>query len=141
MLSDVSKFRMGVKNVLIAAYKKHFRDYYEPTLTEAGYNVILKNGINELLEFINGNTSIDVVIVDYDLFYSNEMILLKKIREMKNKPRFILNFDYPYFRDDYLTWMADECILEPIDSDELVYVVNSLLHSYDGGRLDWIDYG
>jgi DNA-binding NtrC family response regulator len=126
----------GTKNILIGGYKRHFREYYEPTLTENGYNVILKNTIVDILETMNSRNDIDVVIVDYDIFCSNELVLLRKIRKMKDAPRFILNFDYPHFRDDYLTWMADECILEPIDADELVYVVGSLIDARDSEDAD-----
>ena len=67
--------------ILISDRNRNVREYLKREFTAEGYRVIIARSAQEILEWIYNNESIDLVILDPELPYSDEKSLLEKIND------------------------------------------------------------
>jgi len=67
--------------ILISDRNRNVREYLKREFMAEGYRVITARSAQEILEWIYNNESIDLVILDPELPYSDEKSLLEKIND------------------------------------------------------------
>jgi len=67
--------------ILISDRNRNVREYLKREFTAEGYRVIIARSAQEILEWIYNNESIDLVILDPELPYSDDKSLLERIND------------------------------------------------------------
>jgi two-component system response regulator (stage 0 sporulation protein F) len=107
-----------MKNILLVEDEEVQRILYEEELTDSGYEVRSASSGKEALKMIKKRRP-DLVILDILL---PNMSGLDAIHEMLNfdpKLHVIINSAYSHYKDDFMSWAADDYVVKSSDLSEL----------------------
>src|SRR6056297_329354 len=104
--------------LLIVDDEKSIRELYKEEFSDEGYDVILASSGNEAVDIIK-EKKVDLVILDIRMPGKDGIIALEEmLRERKNLP-VIINSAYPQYKDNFLTWLAEDYVIKSSDLSEL----------------------
>ncbi len=115
-----------MKKILVVEDEESQRILYEEELTEMGYDVRLAATGEEALQMARKERP-DLVILDIMM---PGMSGLETLREMLNDdPRVpvIIHTAYSHYKDDFMSWAAEEYIVKSSDLTELKNAVRRIL--------------
>jgi DNA-binding response OmpR family regulator len=111
--------------VLIVEDEPHLRLLYELDLRRAGFEVACAASSEGCLSCL-GRTHPDVVVLDIMMPGKDGIETLSQLRIRDKALPVILYTAYGSYRDNYLTWAADECLIKSADTSELIETVRRL---------------
>ncbi len=115
-----------MKKILVVEDEESQRILYEEELTEMGYDVRLAATGEEALQMARKERP-DLVILDIMM---PGMSGLETLRELLNDdPRVpvIIHTAYSHYKDDFMSWAAEEYIVKSSDLTELKNAVRRIL--------------
>jgi DNA-binding response OmpR family regulator len=115
-----------MQTILIVDDEKNLLKLYEKEFKEEGYQVITASSGMEALEKL-GHFLVDLVILDLRMPGMNGVDTLKKIMESAAKPPLIINSAYSSYKDNFLTWAAEDYVVKSSDISELKSRARSIL--------------
>ncbi len=116
---------MQLPSILILDKEEAIRDSLQLLLQEEGYDCFVPRDDVNSKEYLN-RESLDIVIACSQLIFKST--LLHEIKKEFSSVKVIAISSYLTYETCYFELMelADECILEPIDFDELLEVIRKL---------------
>ena len=114
------------KKILIVEDEEPLRLLYEEELKEEGYDVLTAcNGKEALLRVDTEKP--DLIILDIVMPVMDGMEALGRIVGKDRKIPIILNTSYPEYRQDFMSWAADDYVVKSADLGELKVKICKLL--------------
>lgn len=115
------------KKILIIDDEKNIRRIYKEEFEDEGYLVetsdSVKDGLKKIEEF-----SPDLIILDIKMPGEDGLEGLKKFKTLYKDIPVILCSAYENYKQDFITWSADEYVVKSSNLDELKSKVKKLLH-------------
>jgi len=114
------------EKILIVENDLHLRMLYELELQRQGYSTIACENADECLNCIEQEDP-DLVVLDILLNGRDGLEILQAIRSSHGPLPVILNTAYACYRNNYLTYAADRCLIKSSDTSELIATITRLL--------------
>ena len=99
---------------------------YEQELEDEGYEVDVANSGVEALEKVKMN-AYDLVILDIGMPEMDGLETLGRLIGIDNKIPVILYTAYPSYKENFLSWAADEYVVKSMDLEELKEKIKEIL--------------
>jgi len=99
---------------------------YEQVLRDEGYDVILAEDGLEAVEIFK-KERLDIVILDIRMPGMDGIELLGKALDMESGPPVIINKAYSMYKENFLTWISDACLINSSDLSDLKSKIRDLL--------------
>ncbi len=116
-----------MKKILCVDDDPNILELYKDELSEEGYHVILaRNGKEALRKF--ENEKFDVVVIDIRMPQMDGIATLIAILGKDRQASVILNTVYPQYRDNFMAWGAEACIVKSSDLSELKTKIRAVLN-------------
>lgn len=115
--------------ILIVENEDHLRDLYQEELKEEGYDVEGVSGGEDALQKIKEG-SIDLMILDIKMPGMTGLDVLRKMLGDQNWIPTIILSAYPHYKDDFMSWAAEEYVVKSQDLDELKEAVRKVLDKH-----------
>jgi two-component system response regulator (stage 0 sporulation protein F) len=117
--------------VMVVDNDEGIRCLYEQVLSADGYTVMLAcNGI-EAVEMLKVQKP-DIVVLNIRMPGTDGIELLGKVLDMERRLPVIINSAYSMYKDSFLTWLADACIIKSPDLVALKLKIRELLDAGKG---------
>ncbi len=113
-------------NILVVDDEKNIRILYKDELEHEGYNVLLAENAEQALGIIE-NEDIDLVILDIRMPGMHGIDALEKMIVKKRDLAVLLNTAYAEYKDDFLTWLAEDYLIKSGDLTKLKEKVKQIL--------------
>ena len=105
---------------------------YQDEFSEEGYEVLLaKNGKEALIKL--KKESPDIVVMDICMPEKDGIETLNAMLRIDQRTPIILNTSYPQYRDNFMTWGAEDYVLNSSDLTELKQKVREILKKTEKG--------
>ncbi len=116
---------MQLPSILILDKEEAIRDSLQMLLQEEGYDCFVPKDDADSKEYLN-RENIDIVIACSQLIFGSSLI--HEVKQEFPSVKVIAITSYLTYETCYFELMelADECILEPIDFDELLGIIKKL---------------
>ncbi len=117
-----------MKKILIVEDEKDQQILYEEELSEMGYALQVASNGEEALQMARSERP-DLVILDIKMPGKSGLDVLQDL--LNDEPRIpvIINTAYTHYKDDFMSWAADEYIVKSSDLTELKNAVRKILKS------------
>ncbi len=117
-----------MKKILIVEDEKTQQILYEEELSEMGYSLQIASDGEEALQMARSERP-DLVILDIKMPGISGLEVLQDL--LNDEPRIpvIINTAYTHYKDDFMSWAADEYIVKSSDLTELKNAVRKILKS------------
>lgn len=117
-----------MKKILIVEDEKTQQILYEEELSEMGYSLQIASDGEEALQMARSERP-DLVILDIKMPGISGLDVLQDL--LNDEPRIpvIINTAYTHYKDDFMSWAADEYIVKSSDLTELKNAVRKILKS------------
>jgi len=117
-----------MKKILIVEDEKAQQILYEEELSEMGYSLQIASNGEEALQMARSERP-DLVILDIKMPGISGLDVLQDL--LNDEPRIpvIINTAYTHYKDDFMSWAADEYIVKSSDLTELKNAVRKILKS------------
>jgi CheY-like chemotaxis protein len=112
--------------ILIVDNDPQLRLLYELELHQMGYDTITCASGTECLRDLLQEKP-DLVVLDIQMPGPDGLEILQSIRSTQPALPVILNTGYARYRDNYLTYPADRCVIKSSDTTELFSAIEDLL--------------
>jgi DNA-binding response OmpR family regulator len=112
--------------ILIVEDEEPQRMLYETEISEMGHKVILARDGAEAMEVARGQKP-DVVILDLMIPKIHGLEALKKILGNDPNVPVIIHTAYNHYKDDFMSWAAEEYIVKSSDLSELKNAIKRVL--------------
>lgn len=116
------------KTVLIVDDNENDRVMCERELRNEGYIARSVSSGPEVLQFVETNPHPDLIILDIKMSPFDGMQVLKQLRAKNVFVPVILFSDYPAYRADFNTWLAEAYLVKSSDLTELKQKVKEFLN-------------
>jgi len=116
-----------MKNILIVDDEKDIRSLYESEFEHEGYRAHSVSSGTEALKFVEGNTDLDLVILDIKMNDMDGLEVLENLRTVASKLPVILNSAYSTYKNNFTSWLADAYLVKSSNLSELKDKVRELL--------------
>ena len=116
-----------MKNILIVDDEENIRTRYESELSSEGISTHSVASGEEALRYIEENPDTDLVILDIKLPKMDGLTVMEEIRSRKMSMPVILNSAYPTYKSNFISWLADACLVKSSNLTELKNQVKGLL--------------
>ncbi|KAA3609223.1 MAG: response regulator [Calditrichaeota bacterium] len=107
-----------MKKILIIEDDPHLRKLYEIEITEMGFEVMSALNSHDALNKVRDENP-QVVLLDLMLANMNGLDLLRDILSINSNLPVIINSAYPYCKNDFRCWGAEDFIVKSSDLSEL----------------------
>ena len=114
------------KKILIVEDEEPLRFLYEEERKEEGYEVLTACNGKEAILRLDARKP-DFVVLDIVMPVMDGMEALGCIVGEYGKIPIILNTSYPMYRQDFMSWAADACVIKSADLGELKAKISKLL--------------
>ena len=114
------------KKILLVDDDLNLCELYKDEFTKDGYNIEVVNNGFEAIEKLEDETY-DLVILDIRMPGMDGITALEKIAVKKRDLKVLINSAYSNYKDNFLTWLAEDYIIKSADLDELKIKVKSIL--------------
>jgi len=125
ILSDAST-KCFAKRILLVENEEGQRLLYEQELNEEGYLVNWARNGKEALQYLE-KSPYDLVVLDIVMPEMDGIEVLSKIVSRYKKMPVILHTAYAYYKNDFMTWLADAFVVKSSDLSLLKKTVKELL--------------
>jgi len=115
-----------VETLLIVDDEEHQRLLYQEELSEEGYQVILAGNGKEALERLSESVP-DLIVLDIRMPIMNGLEALGKIIGKEKGIPVIIHSAYSSYKDDFMSWAADDFVVKSSDLTELKRKIRELL--------------
>ena len=112
--------------ILVVDDEKNIRTLYEAELTEEGYEVVSVASAKEAFDIIEKH-NIDLVVLDIRMPEEDGISALEKIMVKKRDMPVIINTAYSIYKDNFLSWLAEDYIVKSGDLAELKGKIKNIL--------------
>lgn len=112
--------------LLIVDDETHQRMLYQEELSEEGYQIILASNGKEALEKVLEATP-DLVVLDIRMPVMDGLEALGKIIGKERNIPVIIHSAYSSYKEDFMSWAADDFVVKSADLTELKRKVRELL--------------
>ncbi len=106
------------QSILVVDDDESIRTLYQIELEDEGYNVTVASGAREALDLLSNNAP-DLVVLDIKMPDMDGIAALQKIVGLKPDLPVIINSAYPHFKENFLTWVAEDYVTKSANLDEL----------------------
>jgi DNA-binding response OmpR family regulator len=113
--------------ILIVDDDPNLRMLYELELQRMGYDTTACESAAACMQYLARETP-DLVILDILLPGRDGLEILQSIRSSHSPLPVILNTSYANYRDNFLTYAADRCLIKSSDTSELLATIERLLN-------------
>ncbi len=117
-----------LEKVMVVDNDEGIRCLYEQVLSDAGYGVMLACDCLEAVEMLKKEKP-DIVVLDIRMPGMDGIELLGKVLDMETTLPVIINGAYSIYRDNFLAWLADACIVQSADLEALKAKIRELLEA------------
>ena len=131
---------IGMKKILIIEDDESVRSELKTLLGNAGYQVILSEDYQNMLDFII-KTKPDLVLLDINIPYMNGEVLLKNLRKVSNIPVIMVTSKNTEI-DEVLSmsYGADDYITKPYNPTILLLRIGAVLKRSEKVLADFLSY-
>ena len=112
--------------VLVVDDEKNIRTLYETELIEEGYEVTTASSAKEALSFLD-KENFDVVVLDIRMPDEDGISALEKMMVKKRDLPVLINTAYSAYKDNFLTWLAEDYLIKSADLSELKDKIRHIL--------------
>ena len=112
--------------LLIVDDETHQRMLYQEELSEEGYQIILASNGKEALEKVLEATP-DLVVLDIRMPVMDGLEALGKIIGKERNIPVIIHSAYSSYKEDFMSWAADDFVVKSADLTELKRKIKDLL--------------
>jgi len=116
--NSTMKENSNPQRILIVDDEEPIRLLYKAELEEEGFEVLSTSKARHALELV-GSERVDLVVLDIQMPDMDGIEALQKIVGKKRDMPVIINSAYPHFKDNFMTWIADEYVVKSPDLQEL----------------------
>jgi DNA-binding NtrC family response regulator len=116
----------SARKILLVENEEEQRQLYEQELKEEGYLVIWARNGKEALRHLEESLC-DLVVLDIVMPEMDGIEVLSKIVSRYKKMPVILHTAYAYYKNDFMTWLADAFVVKSSDLSLLKKTVKELL--------------
>lgn len=122
--------------ILITDRNRHVREFLRRELSAEGYQVEIAKDGREVLTWINRNDPPDLLILDLEIPYVDELDVLARLEDHKPPLPVVIHTFLPESADDPTGPKADAFLEKKGDTDFLKAVVAEVICKYYPERLD-----
>ena len=115
------------QRVLVVDDEEPLRILYKAELEEEGYEVLLASKARQALELVRSDP-VNVIVLDLKMPDIDGIEALQKFMGIKPYIPVIINSAYSNFRDNFMTWAAEEYVVKSPDLKELKSKIRNVLH-------------
>jgi len=112
--------------ILVVDDEKNIRVLYKEELEREGYNVITAADAKEALEILE-KEKVDLVILDIRMPGMHGIDALEKMIVRKRDLAVLINTAYAEYKDNFLTWLAEDYIIKSSDLTQLKEKIRQVL--------------
>ena len=112
--------------LLIVDDEVHQRMLYQEELSDEGYQIILASNGKEAIEKI-AEAPPDLIVLDIRMPVMDGLEALGKIIGKERNIPVIIHSAYSSYKDDFMSWAADDFVVKSADLTELKRKVRTLL--------------
>jgi CheY-like chemotaxis protein len=116
----------SMATLLIVDDEVNQRKLYQEELSEEGYQIRLARNGKEALDSISENSP-DLVVLDIRMPVMDGLEALGKIIGKERNIPVIIHSAYSSYKDDFISWAADDFVLKSSDLTELKRKIRALL--------------
>lgn len=116
------------EKILVVEGEKKLRYLYQSELQAIGYDVITAANGKGALEKLK-QEPVDLIVLDLVLPDGTGFDYLEKFVTVKRNVKVVINTDYPNYKGDFHSWVADAFLTKSSDLSELKNTINSVLRS------------
>jgi CheY-like chemotaxis protein len=116
----------SMATLLIVDDEVNQRKLYQEELSEEGYQIRLARNGKEALDSISENPP-DLVVLDIRMPVMDGLEALGKIIGKERNIPVIIHSAYSSYKDDFISWAADDFVLKSSDLTELKRKIRALL--------------
>ncbi len=117
-----------MKKILIVDDEENIRLLYNEELTEQGYLTETAASVDEAMKKIE-DFSPDLIILDIKMPGIDGLEGLKKFKELYKEIPVILCSAYENYKQNFITWSAEEYVVKSSDLTELKEKISKILNS------------
>lgn len=107
---------------------------YKRELTDEGYEVTTAANAREALELVRSDRP-DLVILDIRMPAMDGLEVLPRMLSIDRRLPILLNSAHPSYRDNFLSWSADDFIIKSSDLSELKCAIKNRLPGRAGAPI------
>jgi len=115
-----------METLLIVDDEAHQRMLYQEELSDEGYKIILARNGKEALEQVLEMTP-DLIVLDIRMPVMDGLEALGKIIGRERNIPVIIHSAYSSYKDDFMSWAADDFVVKSADLTELKRKIRELL--------------
>lgn len=104
--------------ILVVDDEKNIRALYEAELGDEGYEVVTAESAKEAYNKLDSEV-FDIVILDIRMPEEDGISALEKMMVKRRDLTVIINSAYSSYKDNFLTWLAEDYIIKSADLTEL----------------------
>jgi DNA-binding response OmpR family regulator len=112
--------------ILVVDDEKNIRALYETELMDEGYDVVTAPSAKEALAVLE-TQNIDLVILDIRMPDEDGLSALEKMMVKKRDLPVLINSAYSIYKDNFLSWLAEDYLVKTNDLTELKEKIASVL--------------
>ncbi len=112
--------------ILVVDDEKNIRTLYKQELEKEGYSVLVAEDAERGMEILD-REKIDLVILDIRMPGIHGIDALEKMIVKKRDLSVLINTAYGEYKDDFLTWLAEDYIIKSSDLTQLKEKVRQVL--------------
>ncbi|RKZ32642.1 response regulator [bacterium] len=112
--------------ILVVDDEKNIRILYQEELEAEGYKVLTAENADEAIKILD-NEKVDVVVLDLRMPGTHGIDALEKMMVKIRDLSVLINTAYSEYRDDFLTWLAEDYILKSADLSVLKDKIKKIL--------------
>jgi DNA-binding response OmpR family regulator len=115
------------KTILLVDVHEAFLTMLTKEFKEEGYQILTAQSGLEALRVLEKNPDVDLVITDLHLHEMDGADLLRQIKERWLGLPVIIHTAYTQYKENFLTWAADDYIVKSLDFSDLDNSVKTLI--------------
>ena len=112
--------------ILVVDDEKNICTLYKQELEKEGYSVFTALNAEEAMEILD-REKIDVVVLDLRMPGTHGIDALEKMMVKQRDLSVLINTAYSEYRDDFLTWLAEDYIIKSSDLSQLKEKIHQIL--------------
>lgn len=113
--------------LLVVDDEEHQRMLYQEELGEEGYRIILARNGKEALEKVLEIPPPDLIVLDIRMPVMDGLEALGKIVGKERNIPVIIHSAYSSYKDDFMSWTADDFVVKSADLTQLKKKIRELL--------------
>jgi CheY-like chemotaxis protein len=99
----------------------------ERALKKEGYQVHCVSSGPEALKYVKQHPDVALIVLDINMAELNGIETLQRLRKINRGLPVVLFSNYPEYRLDFQTWLADAYLMKKYDFTELIETIRRLL--------------